>query len=247
MSTKEFVIAFDCGGIFANDIPVDMFKQLAQEKYPESERARVADIHARKYVCSLVFVPSSLLFNLLTPSSSPFRVSKDLWGRFKLETGFTETMYFQSVIEREKLNESIDELKRRLRESIVCYQHVREVAVSLRKMGYDLAIMSNHSTEWFDYISSTFNFPEFCPINRTIVSQTVNAAKPSMEIMEKLFQSIVADFPGHDKSKVVFIDDTEANIIAAQKYGFEGFVYDAREQTAEDLWSALSKYGVHRQ
>lgn len=50
MATKEFVIAFDCGGIFANDIPVDMFKQLAKEKYPESEQSRVADIHARKYV-----------------------------------------------------------------------------------------------------------------------------------------------------------------------------------------------------
>jgi len=179
-------------------------------------------------------------------SSLLYRYSKDLWGRFKLETGFTETMYFQSVIEREKLNESIDELKIRLRDSVVCYQHVREVAVALHKMGYALAIMSNHSTEWFDYISSTFNFAEFCPPNRTIVSQTVNAAKPSMEIMEVLFKAIIHDFPGHDKSKVVFIDDTEANIVAAQQYGFQGFVYDAREQTADELWRALEKYGVSR-
>lgn len=50
MSQHEFVVAFDCGGIFANDIPVDMFIKLAQDHYPESERARVSDIHHRKCV-----------------------------------------------------------------------------------------------------------------------------------------------------------------------------------------------------
>jgi hypothetical protein len=50
MSQHQYIIAFDCGGIFANDIPVDMFKKLAKDSYPESEQARVADIHARKCV-----------------------------------------------------------------------------------------------------------------------------------------------------------------------------------------------------
>lgn len=50
MSKHEFIIAFDCGGIFANDIPVDMFKKLATDKYSVEDQSRIADCHARKYV-----------------------------------------------------------------------------------------------------------------------------------------------------------------------------------------------------
>lgn len=45
-----YVVAFDCGGIFANDIPVDMFKKLAKDHYKEEDQPRVSDIHARKFV-----------------------------------------------------------------------------------------------------------------------------------------------------------------------------------------------------
>jgi FMN phosphatase YigB (HAD superfamily) len=219
MSKHEFIIAFDCGGIFANDIPVDMFKKLAKDRYPEQDQTRVADIHAR---------------------------NRDLWNRFKQEAGYSEQTYFETVIEREKLNESVDELKQRLRDSVVCYQHVREVAVALHEQGYALAIMSNHSNEWFDFIASTFKFSEFCPPNRTIVSQAVLCAKPSVAIMEKLYEAITKDFPGHEKGKIVFVDDTEANCTAAISYGFKSFVYDARLQTADDLWQSLAEYGVKR-
>lgn len=155
-------------------------------------------------------------------------------------------MYFETVIEREKLGESVEELKKRLRESIVCYEHVRDVAVALHKQGFALGIMSNHSTEWFDYIASTFKFAEFCPPHRTIVSQTVNAAKPSAAIMEKLYESFQQDFPAIKKEQVIFLDDTAANIKAAEDYGFKGIEYDARLQNAEELWTALSKYGIKR-
>lgn len=47
---STYVVAFDCGGIFANDIPVDMFKKLAKDHYKEEDQPRVSDIHARKFV-----------------------------------------------------------------------------------------------------------------------------------------------------------------------------------------------------
>lgn len=172
--------------------------------------------------------------------------SRDLWNRFKQEAGFTEQQYFETVIEREKLTESVDELKERLRESVVCYEHVREVAMQLHQQGYATAIMSNHSNEWFDFIAKKFNFAAFCPPNRTIVSQAVLCAKPSTEIMQKMLDAIHQDFPGHKKEKIVFIDDTEANVKAAKDFGYSSFVYDARLQTADDLWKALADYGVKR-
>ena len=49
MSTHEYIIALDCGGILANDIPGDMFQKLAEEHYSGPDVARVANIHARKY------------------------------------------------------------------------------------------------------------------------------------------------------------------------------------------------------
>jgi FMN phosphatase YigB (HAD superfamily) len=106
--------------------------------------------------------------------------------------------------------------------------------------------MSNHSVEWFEFIASTFNFAEFCPPNRTIVSQAVHAAKPSKEIMDALFLAIQGDFPHCPKEKVVFVDDTEANVTAASTYGFNSFVFDARLQTADELWAELAKYDVKR-
>lgn len=155
-------------------------------------------------------------------------------------------MYFETVIEREKLTESVDELKQRLRDSIVCYEHVRAVAVALHGQGYALGIMSNHSTEWFDFIAATFKFAEFCPPHRTIVSQTVNAAKPSAAIMEKLYEAYQKDFPEIKKDQILFLDDTAANIKAADDYGFKGIEYDARLQNADDLWNALAKHGIQR-
>lgn len=57
MSKNDIMVAFDCGGIFANDIPVDMFKKLAKDHYKPEDQARVSDIHARKFVA----LPSTLL------------------------------------------------------------------------------------------------------------------------------------------------------------------------------------------
>ena len=56
MAKPNILIAFDCGGIFANDIPVDMFKKLAKDRYKVEDQARVSDIHARKFVSRLFCV-----------------------------------------------------------------------------------------------------------------------------------------------------------------------------------------------
>ena len=37
----------------------------------------------------------------------------------------------------------------------------------------------------------------------------------------------------------MFVDDKQANVGAAQKYGFNGFTYDARKQPGTDLFEGF--------
>lgn len=64
-------VVFDCGGVLAEDCPVLCYQHLAETRYPPSERARISDMHKRNY---------------------------QLWNRFKVEKGYTETMYWSDLI-----------------------------------------------------------------------------------------------------------------------------------------------------
>jgi phosphoglycolate phosphatase-like HAD superfamily hydrolase len=93
-------------------------------------------------------------------------------------------------------------MKAFLRESLQCYTEVIEVARKIKESGFTVGIMSNHSVEWFDSISSKFNLGSIFPQQTTIVSQAVGAAKPDAAIMDILMSALSKEIPSLQREEV---------------------------------------------
>jgi len=210
-------VVFDCGGVLVEDCPTLCFVHLAQ-RYPESERARVKNGHQNNY---------------------------SSWNKFKIDKSFREVDYWKEVIAHDKLNESVDDMKKFLRDSLLPYSPAIEVARHLKAKGIPVGIMSNHSEEWFDAIAHKFGFYDIFDPKLVVVSQAVAAAKPDTAIMDVLVQRL-AVLPGLHKNEVLFIDDKKANVEAAQQYGFKAFVHDAGKDPIEHFWTNLAAHGIHK-
>lgn len=188
----------------------------------------------------------------------------DAWNRLKLDPTFTEADYWRAVISNgtmctlypmpysfslvcdivEALTETVDDMKRYLRESLQHFPEVLHVVREVKSRGYVVGIVSNHATEWFEDIAAQFGFYDVFPRNYTIVSQDVRAAKPDHKIMDIFLDRLFKDHPDLQRHEVVFIDDKLANVDAAKEYGFHGIQFDALVSPAEELRAALKDFGV---
>lgn len=131
--------------------------------------------------------------------------SYDLWNKFKLDKSYRESDYWSDLIANEKLNESVDQLKACLRETISCYQETLAIAKCLKeqKIVEAIAIVSNHSEEWFNAIFEKCKFGEvFDCRDLIIVSQEVGAAKPDDSILEIFMQRLHKYIPDIKPSDV---------------------------------------------
>lgn len=228
------VVCFDCGGVIANDIPNGMFKDLSM-RYPEQDRERISNSFQTKYLSYIQLYELILL-------TEYFYHSKDLFDRFKVDRSYTEQEYWKDMIKRENLNESVEELAKLTRDSIKLYDHTYNVIKDLHKKGYIIAIMSNHSIEWFSAISEKLNLKEYIPEKYTIVSAAVGHAKPEKEIMEALMECF---HPLEiQPQEIVYFDDKQRNVDSANEFGLKAHLYDASIMTEEDLRACLLNHSI---
>eukprot|EP01122_Echinamoeba_exundans_P001922 TRINITY_DN1189_c0_g1_i3.p2 TRINITY_DN1189_c0_g1~~TRINITY_DN1189_c0_g1_i3.p2 ORF type:complete len:231 (+),score=42.39 TRINITY_DN1189_c0_g1_i3:40-693(+) len=212
---KPRVVAFDCGGVLLDECPTGMYKWLAK-KYPE-KADKLVKAHHRNY---------------------------DAWNRLKLEPEFSEADYWTVVIQNEGLTETVEDMKRYLRESLRHFPEVLKVAGEVKSSGTLVGIVSNHATEWFEDIADRFGFYDVFPRDYTIVSQTVRAAKPDAKILDILMERITRDHGQIHRHEVVFVDDKAANVEAAKQYGFHGIQFDALVTPADQLRAQFEKLGL---
>jgi 2-haloacid dehalogenase len=146
----------------------------------------------------------------------------------------------------EKLNESVDQMKQFLRDSLDAYPYTIATAAKINKnCKIPIGILSNHSEEWFAAIADKFKFHDtFLDKDLIVVSQAVALAKPDQKIFDLMFQRLKAVSPDIQPPEVLFIDDKTNNVDAAIKYGFHGFEFDASERTEADLVAHLAEFGV---
>ncbi|MEK6857605.1 MAG: HAD-IA family hydrolase [Nanoarchaeota archaeon] len=106
------------------------------------------------------------------------------------------------------------------------------------KPKYNLAILSNHSTEWTEGLIKNLELRKYCsPI---IISSEVGLAKPNGVIYELTLREVNRlETP----EKCVFIDDKIENIRAAEQVGIVGLQL-TKEDTQESLIDKLRKLGV---
>jgi HAD superfamily hydrolase (TIGR01509 family) len=209
-------IAFDCGGVLAQDVPGIMYEKLSL-KYPEDQRERIRNGHQRNYGC---------------------------WNKFKIDPSYTEDQYWNDVIAHEKLNESVEELKALLRSTLHPYNVTIELVRKLKSGGkYQLGICSNHSIEWFASIAEQFKLYDYFEKDLVIVSQQVQLAKPS----EQIFALVVQRFNQRQATvpnQVLFLDDKEANVLAANQSGLRALHFDADVHDHAYLEQQLRVHGI---
>ncbi len=103
-----------------------------------------------------------------------------------------------------------------------------ELLKMLKQRGYPLYGLSNWSTETFSIVRHEFEF--FNLFDEIILSGEVKLIKPEPEIYELCLQKI-----GKPANQCLFIDDSEPNIIAANKMGFDTVHFKSPEHLKNEL------------
>ena len=106
------------------------------------------------------------------------------------------------------------------------------------KSHYITAMLSNMSLYLQEMIDN--NMPEELSgvFDHVIVSCYVNLIKPDPKIYQ-----LALDRIGCEAKEAVFIDDSEKNVVGAEKLGIHGIFFQNREQAIKELESILSLGG----
>jgi HAD superfamily hydrolase (TIGR01509 family) len=100
----------------------------------------------------------------------------------------------------------------------------------LKKAGYRLAILSNHSTEWARAFLARQGLDE--PFDPILISAEIGLAKPDPAVYAyTLWAAGRQDAPG----RCVFIDDKIKNVEAARKAGMHAIRYEGPEPLEAEL------------
>lgn len=93
----------------------------------------------------------------------------------------------------------------------------------LRGAGYPLAALSNWSAETFPKVADRFEFLNwFDPL---VISGEIGLIKPAPEIYHYLLREI-----NREAEECIFIDNSEANVLTAEKLGFISIHFSSPEQ-----------------
>jgi 2-haloacid dehalogenase len=103
-----------------------------------------------------------------------------------------------------------------------------ELLRALKEKGYATYGLSNWSVETFPIVRHEFNFMEL--FDGVVLSGEVKLIKPDPAIYELCLQMI-----GRPANQCLFIDDSQPNIIAAEKLGFDTVHFKSPEQLKAEL------------
>lgn len=165
-----------------------------------------------------------------------------IWQDYK--TGkCTEQQYWQRVLAKTRLEgeeKSIAKIAREIFRNSPKGDAYRFLA-PLKDAGYNLAVLSNHSTEWAGIIVEQFGIKKFCdPI---LISSDIQLEKPDPAIYAYTLKSVNREKEPH---KCLFIDDKVENVLAARHAGMRVFHFKDKEGFKADelLENELNAYGL---
>lgn len=103
-----------------------------------------------------------------------------------------------------------------------------EWARSLRNAGYKTSVLSNMSLRFARHLRNTAEWLR--DFERPIFSSEVNLAKPEPAIYQLCVNTLRVK-----PSEIVFVDDREANVSAAQRLGLKAICFQPADKLASDL------------
>lgn len=108
-----------------------------------------------------------------------------------------------------------------------------DIVLLLKKNNIKSAILSNFPKAWFDVLRNNFQLDAI--FNPILISSEMHLIKPDKEIFEKML-AVISVKP----EDVIFVDDKESNVIAADKVGIHGILFTSPEKLKNDL----EKFGI---
>ncbi len=155
-------------------------------------------------------------------------VMSPYWERFE-RADITEQEAMEAFV---SLDPEIEEELNEAFENIHGMLTIRDYAVawvkSLKKAGYQVYYFSNYSKKAYDECRDSLAFMEYMDGGFLSFQQRMTKPDP---LMYARFLEQFHLIP----QESVFIDDTEQNVAAAEKFGFHGIVFQSYEDAAERL------------
>lgn len=103
-----------------------------------------------------------------------------------------------------------------------------DILLSLKEAGYSLYGLSNFSAETFYRVRHKYTFLDW--FEDIVISGEARLVKPDPRIYTVLLERI-----GRKAEECLFIDDSEANVVAAEQLGFRVIWFKSPEQLAGEL------------
>ena len=162
--------------------------------------------------------------------SSLFDLEKGMINSFE-EGKISPSGFFESVKRSFDLGISLAEFVPIWTDIFTENLEVSQIILSLKRE-YRLGLLSNTDPLHFPYILS--KFPIVRLFERWILSYEVGFKKPAIEIFRKAIE-----WASVEPEKIIFIDDSDANIKAAVSVGIQGVHFISSDQLKEELKERL--------
>ena len=131
----------------------------------------------------------------------------------------------------------VSDLDERILASVQRRPHMMELVEDLKERGFQVALLSNISKREAEYVRRLGFYEPFHPV---LLSCQTGVSKPHPHAFKLLLKCLKVP-----ANQVIFIDDQEQNIQAAQLLGIDGIQFVSYEQLKESL--VLRLRPIHKQ
>ena len=167
----------------------------------------------------------------VTPSDLESKFLYDLPEYLPYEGGqVSEETYLGSLVREFGLKDLKE--ARHLHESIIGdeYPGVFEVIQELKAKGIKTATLSNNNPIHWAWFTESGKYPAIEAIDHLVASFHLGCFKPDPRIF-----SAFCEYLGWNKSDLVFLDDSEKNVIAARNAGWRAHIITDDEPKADQI------------
>jgi len=166
----------------------------------------------------------SKLFGISPDELRPvFRKNWMLWKTNKIN----EKKFWDNISNELKFKYNLKQVKKVGRNMFKVDNNIVSLAKELKNK-YKIYILSNHSKEWFNHITTKYNLNEL--FEGIFTSYEAKSAKPEKEIYLKFLKKF-----NLKSEECIFIDNRQDNIKTSKELGFKGIFFENFKQLKKEL------------
>ena len=147
---------------------------------------------------------------------------------FLMEGRISENEFWEILCSKNNWKIDPNQLKEAIRDNFQEIEGTGEIIESLKKKGFKLGLLSDHSKEWIEHCSKEFDYHKL--FDSTQYSFEVGVCKTNKRAFELFLDKL-----GEEAGNCLFIDDNINNINVAKGMGFHTIHFKNPKQLKEEL------------